>query len=291
MCKHRRKWFDKCSCPCDLTGIMLLLYRPLKGSRDIASFVRLWICLIVCFYLKLKACSHSDRIILVKEPLGPLWIPFCRSAVGNLFPHCALGLWHAWPLFSFTHTNKPASLNASKLWVKISARFTETCFLSYFSPTKFSLNVDLPTPLQLSFSAGVRCHTLPHHRQCVKHNDYCCQGKKKLTSGFCSRFPFERSFEKTLNAATVWHTEHRLDLIQEDKDTHMHKPFYWMTQISVIPPGLCGVFIHCFSACANSLFIGTKPQTSTCAGSGGELDYNSTAHYSAFTTTLSLATI
>lgn len=64
-----------------------------------------------------------------------------------------------------------------------------------------------------------------------------------------------------------------------------------MTQTSMIPPGLCRVFIHCCSTCANSLFIGKKSQTSMCVCSGAELDYNSTAHSSAFTAALNVATI
>ncbi len=50
-----------------------------------------------------------------------------------------------------------------------------------------------------------------------------------------------------------------------------------MIQISVIPSGLCRAFIHCFSTCANSLFIDKKPPTSTCACSGAEFDCNSVA--------------
>lgn len=117
-------------------------------------------------------------------------------------------------------------------------------------------------------------------------------GKKKLTSGFCSRFPFERSFEKTLNAATVWHTEHHWDEMQEDKDTHTcTNPFIgWLRflwSLLAYVEFLYTVFLHVQIPC----LLAQKPQTSTCACSGGELHYNSTAHYSAFATTLSLATI
>lgn len=61
-----------------------------------------------------------------------------------------------------------------------------------------------------------------------------------------------------------------------------------MTLTSMIPPGFCGAFIDCCSTCANSLFIGKKPQTSACACSGAELHYNSAAHASACTVTLNV---
>ena len=59
----------------------------------------------------------------------------------------------------------------------------------------------------------------------------------------------------------------------------------------MIPPGVCEVFIRSFLHVQIHCLLARKLQTSICAGSGAELDYNSTGHCSAFTTTLTMATI
>lgn len=100
-----------------------------------------------------------------------------------------------------------------------------------------------------------------------------------LTSGFHSRFLFARYFLEKLKCCCLCDMLNIFLIRNRKRKTHTYKnPFFWMTQISMIPPGLCGVFLHCCSTCANSLFIGKKPQTSTCACSGAELDYDATVH-------------
>ena len=126
------------------------------GSLFPLSSLNLLLCV---FSLKYKAWSQSDRVILVTEPLDPLRIPLCRFPLGNLLSHRAFGLRHVWPLISFTHTNKPVSLNALKLWGDFFSFFFQYISLrvlfssTFFSLTKFPFNTELKEMLNYNVGA------------------------------------------------------------------------------------------------------------------------------------------
>lgn len=171
---------------------------------------------------------------------------------------------------------------------KFLAHFTERLVFFHFffsPPTKFSLNVEHPS------STGR--HSLTHTTTLLaKHENtmtIAVREQNLFNPRSSKSLPIWKDiFWKSLNAAVVWHTEHHLDLKQEEKDRHKQKPFYWMTHIPMIPPGLCGVFytvvlhvqIHCLLA-TNVRLVHEHAV---------EQNQDSNAHSSASTVTLDVAT-
>ena len=71
---------------------------------------------------------------------------YVDQPLGNYFHILCFGLWHACPFISFTHTNKLASPSDLKLHMGEFLEHRLVFFHNSF-PTKFSLNVELKTPL------------------------------------------------------------------------------------------------------------------------------------------------
>lgn len=109
------------------------------------------------------------------------------------------------------------------------AHFTERLvFFHLFFPTKFPLNGELITALtSWHEQTHTRWHTPPHRRQSMKAQGALLSGEKMFsTSGFQSRFLFEKYFWRSLNAAVVWHAWKSVRFETErQRHTHTKKPF------------------------------------------------------------------